>query len=65
MKSREAGLSVRFFRVTIPMGMPTIGNATGKTLISGRLVGNFSIEVERIERKRPVAKRPIRASVEC
>ena len=35
MKSCATGLSVRFFRVTIPFGTRAIGSSTGKTLISG------------------------------
>jgi tripartite-type tricarboxylate transporter receptor subunit TctC len=32
-KSCATGLSVRFFRVTIPFGTPAIGNSTGKTTV--------------------------------
>src|SRR5438876_9929940 len=57
MKSRATGLSVRFFRVTIPFGRRAIGSSTGKALISERLVGNLNAEAGKIVTKRPVAKR--------
>ena len=60
MKSFATGLSVRFFRVTIPTGTRTIGNSMGKTLSSGRLVGNLNEEAAKIPRKRPVARSVIR-----
>ena len=62
MKSCATGLSVRFFRVTIPIGTRAIGSSTGKILISGRLVGNLNAEAGKIVRKRPVASRLIRTS---
>ena len=62
MKSRATGLSVRFFSVKIPFGTLAIGSSTGKILSSRRLVGNLNIEVAKIVRSRPVAKRPIRTS---
>jgi hypothetical protein len=37
MKNRATGLSVRFFRPTIPTGTLAIDSQTGKTLSSGRL----------------------------
>ena len=63
MKSRATGLSVRFFRVTIPTGTGAIARSTGKTLISGRLEGNLNMDGEQTVRKRPVAKRLIRTKV--
>ncbi len=62
MKSRTTGLSARFFSVTIPFGTRANGKSTGKTLSSGRLVGNFSAEAGKIVRKRPLASRLNRAS---
>src|SRR5262249_49653803 len=56
MKSCATGLSVRFFRVTIPIGTRAYCSLTGKTLISGRLE-NLNIEIGMIVRKRPVATR--------
>lgn len=55
MKSRATELSVRFFRVTIPLGTGAIGSSTGLT--SMRLVGNLNAEAENIVRKGPVAGR--------
>src|SRR4029453_13238926 len=60
MKSLAMGLSVRFFRVTIPAGMRAMGSATGRTFSSG-LVRNGD---GAIVRKRPVARRLIRNSGE-
>src|SRR5215204_2735406 len=62
MKSCATGLSVRFFRVTIPFGSGAIGSFTGRTLISERLVGNVNAEVGKIAIKRPVVKRLVRTS---
>ena len=62
MKRRSTGLSVRFFKVTIPTGTRGTASSTGKTLISGRVVGNLKTDVGKIERKRPDARRPIRVS---
>ena len=39
MKSFATGLSVRVFRVTMPIETHANGSATGKTLSSERLVG--------------------------
>jgi len=64
MKSFATGLSVRFFRVTIPTGVRAMGSSTGRTFSSGRLVGNLNIEETTIVRKCPVAARPIRISGE-
>jgi len=61
MKSRATELSVRFFRVTIPLGTGVIGSCTGKALTSVRLVGNLNAEAESIVRKDPVAVRLNRA----
>jgi hypothetical protein len=55
-------LSVRFFKVTIPIGTRGTASSTGKTLISGRVVGNLKTDVGKIERKRPDARRPIRVT---
>jgi len=60
-ESCPTGLSVRFFRVTIPFGSGATGSSIGKTLISGCLVGNLNAEAEKIVRKRPVANRLRRA----
>src|SRR3979490_3462035 len=57
MKSFATGLSVRFFRVTMLLRTRAIGSSTGKTLNSGRLVGNFNAEAGKIVMKRPVARR--------
>src|SRR5215216_447361 len=62
MKSCVTGLSVRFFRVSIPIGTEGSGSSTGKTLNWGRVVGNFNLDVEKIDRKRPVANKLIRTS---
>ena len=53
MKSRATGLSVRFFRVTMPIGTCAIGRSTGKTLISGRLVGNLNKDSRENREKAP------------
>ena len=61
MNSRATGLSVRFFRVTIPICMRTFDSSTGKTLIPGCLPGNRSVEAAgKFVTKRPVARRFIR-----
>src|SRR5438309_4794379 len=39
MKSRATGLSVRFFKVAIPLGKRVIGSSIGRTLSSERRVG--------------------------
>src|SRR5262245_1426219 len=62
IKSCVTGLSARFLRVRIPIGTGGSGRSTGKTLNCGRVVGNFNRDVEKIERKRPVARRLIRTS---
>src|SRR5215470_8047917 len=54
-KSCATGLSARLFRVTIPFGTRAVGSSTGKTLIPGRVAGNVSTEVGKIERKGPAA----------
>ena len=59
MKSCATGLSVRFFRLTIPTGARACCSFTGKTVISG-LLDNRNTEVC-IVRKRPVATRLSRA----
>ena len=64
MKSCATGLSVRFLRVRMPNGTRAIDSLTGKTLISGRRLGNLKMEVGTMERKRLVATRLIRASGE-
>src|SRR5262245_53169423 len=64
MNSRAVGLTVRFFKVTIPNGTRAMGSLTGKTLISERLVGNRNAAVGTMDRKRPVDTRLIRASGE-
>jgi hypothetical protein len=61
MKSRATELSVRFFRVVIPMGAEAIGSWTRKALTSVRLVGNLNAETLNIVRKDPVAGRLNRA----
>jgi hypothetical protein len=53
MNSRATGLSVRFFRVTIPLGTRGSGSSIGNTLISGRLAGICNADAGKIERKRP------------
>ena len=62
MKSFATGLSVRFFRVTMPTGTRVIGSVTGKTLSSGRAVGNLNAEAGTIVRKSPLARRLVRTS---
>jgi len=64
IKSLATGLSVRFFRVTIPVGTQAAGSSTGRILISERLDRNFNADAGKIVRKRPVAKSLIRASGE-
>ena len=61
MKSRATEVSVRFFRVTIPLGTGSIGSWTGKALTSVRFIGNLNAEAENIVRKGPVAGRLNRA----
>jgi hypothetical protein len=61
MKGRATAPSVRFFRVTIPTGMRARGSSIGRTLTSWRFAGNLKAEAGKIERKRPVASRLIRA----
>jgi len=56
MKSRAAGLSVRFFSVMIPTGTGACCSSTGKTLIPGRLESRNN-EIGTIASKRPVATR--------
>src|SRR6266478_8627988 len=60
MKSCAVGLSVRFFRVTIPTGTRAIGSSMGKTLNSGSRVRNLNEEARNIPTKRPVARSVIR-----
>src|SRR5262249_979322 len=55
IKSWVTGLSVRLLRVRIPIGTGGSGSSTGKTLNGGLAAGNFNLDVEKIERKRPVA----------
>ena len=64
MKSFATGLSVRFLRVTMPTGTRVIGSVTGKTLSSGRAVGNLNAEAGTIVRKSPLARRLVRTSAE-
>src|SRR6266700_1342517 len=61
---RATGLSVRFFRVTIPFGKRAGDSSTGSTLSSDRFVGTLRVEPVKIARKRPVATRFIRAWLE-
>jgi len=56
MKSWTTGLSVRFFRVTIPFGTRACCSLTGRTLISASFE-NPNSEIGTIVRKRPVATR--------
>src|ERR1700704_2839197 len=60
MKSCAAGLSVRFFKVTIPIGLEVVGRSTGNRLSDGLLEGNASAKLGTIVRKRPVARRALR-----
>src|SRR5829696_6798324 len=60
MKSCAIGLSVRPFRVTIPIGTGDVGRSTGKILISEPLAKTLASE--KIDRKRPVARSLIRTS---
>jgi len=60
MNSRAVGLSVRFFRVMIPIDAGANGSLTGKTLSSGCRVEKRNPDVEKIVRNRPVASRLIR-----
>src|SRR5262245_59463903 len=62
MKSFATGLSVRFLRVTMPIGTGAIGSFTGKVLTFEGLVGNLNAEAVTIVRKRPVARRLSRIS---
>src|SRR5262249_41186884 len=62
MNSFAAGLSIRFFRGTTPIGTRATRSFTGKTLMSRRLVGKSKIDLEHIARSRPVDKRLIRTS---
>jgi hypothetical protein len=63
MNSRAVGLSVRFFRVTMPTGTGAIGNSTGKTL-SYRALGYEPQHGCRENRqKAPVARRLTRTSL--
>src|SRR5262245_50069027 len=64
MKSCATGLSVRFFRVMIPIGTRAYCNSTGKTLIPGRFE-SFNIEIGAIVSKRPVATRLSRTPAEA
>jgi hypothetical protein len=64
IKRRATVLSVRCFKVTIPIGGWAIGSSTGKTLNSVGLVGNPNTEVETIVRKRPDFRRLIRTTGE-
>src|SRR5918997_5707956 len=61
LKSRATELSVRCFKVTIPLGTGGVGNRTGNTLTSVRLMGNRKAEAENIVRKGPVVRRLSRA----
>src|SRR5262245_24337353 len=64
MKSCAAGLSVRFFSVTIPTGTGTYRSSTGKTLIPGRFE-SLNIEIGTIASKRPLVTRLSRAPKEA
>jgi len=64
MKSWATGLSVRFFRVRIPTGLPPVGMLMGKALISGFPAENLNTEAGTIVRKRPLASRALRAGME-
>jgi len=65
MKSCVTGLSVRFFKVTIPTGTLLSDCWTGKAFNSGRLVENLNMQSGIIEIKRPVARRLILTSGEA
>ena len=64
MNSRATGLSVRFFRVTMPFWTCAIGSSIGRTMIFACLVENLIAEAGKTVRKRPVVTRLIRASGE-
>src|SRR5262249_58622422 len=63
MNSRAAGLSVRFFRVTIPTGAGADGSSTGKTLNLRRPPENLNTEGGKVVRKRRLAMRFIGTSL--
>jgi tripartite-type tricarboxylate transporter receptor subunit TctC len=53
MNSSAAGLSVRFFKVTIPIGQGVNGKSTGKILSPNRFALKCSMTAGRVPRKRP------------
>jgi len=55
---------VRAFNVTTPTGARDIGSLVGKALNSSRLAESRNVDVEKIVKNRPVAKRLIRISEE-
>jgi len=59
MNKSAAGLSIRFFKVTIPTGPDLIGKSTGKAFRPKRLPLNRSVEPERIAKKRPVTTKAL------
>jgi hypothetical protein len=59
MNSSLAGLSVRFFNVTIPTGPDRKCKFTGRALSPSRFPLSRSAERDRTARKRPVARRAV------
>jgi hypothetical protein len=47
MKSSATGLSVRFFKVTIPNGRRVVGNSIGNRLSAGPTPGNLNTKPDR------------------
>jgi hypothetical protein len=64
MKSCATRVRVRFFKVTTPLGTLFIGSSTGNTFSSGAFNRKLQYGSRKIVRKRPVAKRLMRTSVE-
>src|ERR1700730_11483028 len=64
MKRWATGLTVRPFRVMIPIGLPLSTKSIGSALTVGVLAARANTEEGRIERHRPLATRAWRAGVE-
>jgi hypothetical protein len=66
MNSRARGVSVRFFKVMVPIGIRELGNATGNALSGGSRPGTRSIMETRaslalsVERLESLEDRPER-----
>jgi len=57
MKRCATGVSERFFKAMIPIGLWVVTNSTGKVLGTGFLLANTNMQAGRMERNRPLVTR--------